>query len=382
MKHLALFMDGTWADPSSNTNVSQLRDLVAPANASGAPQETWYDPGVGTTWGERLRGGIFGFGLMDNVAEGYRWLVSRYQDGDRIYLFGWSRGAFTARSLAGVVARCGLLREAEDEDARRVVDRYRQGSAATPLYRLEWLSSEERERLPAEDRWLLDRSRRVDVHFIGVWDTVGALGVPFGNLPGISRRSQQFHNTNPSVIYTNMFHALAIDENRGPFDATLWTDFQEPGEGPPQLAEHQRLEQRWFVGSHSDVGRARGGTSLGRIPLAWIQQMADEAGLGFTDSVSATAEDRRGPVRDSYASFLKGTYRFLRLGRGRHWRAIGRPPRPTKRLKGLSYTLNETIDESVFDRWRDDPGYRPANLADWAKRSGNDPAGAQGTIDA
>ena len=382
MKRMALFFDGSWADPTSNTNVSQLKRLVADTGEDGAHQLPWYDAGVGTTWGERLRGGIFGFGLLKNVGEGYQWLAAQYRDGDQIYIFGYSRGAFAARSLAGVIARSGLLHDAAADNVERVIAHYRGGSHSAPLYKLEWLSDGEKARLPAEDRWLLEKSRRVDIQFIGVWDTVGALGVPFGSLPGISRRSQQFHNTNPSVIYKNMFQALGIDENRGPFDATLWTDFQEPGEGPPQLEPDQRLEQRWFVGSHSNIGGGGSDNPLARIPLAWIQHMAHSAGLSFTESLAALPGDHRGKVRDSYARFLKGTYRFLRVGRGRHWREIGRPPRPTTKLPGVSYTLNEAIDATVFDRWRDDPGYRPANLADWAKRSGNDPGGVRDTIDA
>ncbi len=382
MKRLAYFFDGTWADPTDSTNVSQLKKLVAPIGPNGTKQLAEYDPGVGSKWNERLRGGMFGFGLLDNVTDGYRWLASHYEEEDEVFIFGYSRGAFTARSLAGVIARCGLLHSVNDDGVERVIARYKKGKGATARYELEWLSDEEKARLPAEDRWLLEPSRAVDIQFIGVWDTVGALGVPFGNLPGISRRSQQFHNTNPSVTYKNMFQALAIDENRKPFDATLWTDFQEPGQAPPELKPDQRLEQRWFAGSHSNIGGGGSKNTLARIPLAWLQQMAAEAGLSFTKQVTPNPTDHRGDVRDSYRFFLKRTYPLLRIGRGRHWREVGRQPRPTTTRPGTSYTLNETIDASVFDRWRDTSNYRPRNLVDWGKTAGKDPGSVHGTMEA
>lgn len=372
MKRVALFLDGTWADPASATNVWQLHELAASAGEDGALQIVRHFHGVGAQRSERLRGGMFGFGLLRNVAAAYSWLVGQHEDGDEIFLFGYSRGAYTARSVAGVIARCGLLRAANGKHVDRVMQRYRIGDRAAPMYRLERLSQPKRAALRGEDAWLLAHSRRVNVRFIGVWDTVGALGVPFGNLPLISRRAQQFHNTNPSVIYENLYQALGIDENRRPYDATLWTDFQAAGQGPPEPSPHQRIEQRWFVGAHSNVGGGGSDNDLARIPLAWIAEKAQELGFRFEEPVVLSGSEHLADVRDSYRNFLKGLYPLLRLGRGRHWRQIGRPPRPTRSRPGLSYTLNETIDASVFERWRAVPGFRPPNLRDWATRTGHD----------
>lgn len=373
MKHLALFLDGTWADPSSATNVSILHDLVAPYDAQGNEQRPEYNPGVGTGWGEKLRGGMFGFGLMRNVTEAYTWLAENYADGDRIYLFGYSRGAFTARSVAGVIARCGLAREPDPETIERLSARYRRRDAVTPIVRLSWLSDDERRALPDEDRWVLQHSRRVDVHFIGVWDTVGSLGVPlpvFRWLPLIGKYAQRFHNTNPSTLYKNMFHALAVDENRGPFQAALWTQFSKVEAPDGLLKDDQTVEQRWFVGSHGNVGGGGSDNPLAMLPCAWMQQRAIDCGLAFTDQIRPDPGAASAEVGDSYHSFMKGFYRRFRP---RHWRAIDQPPRATSSMEGFSHTLRETIDESVLERWRKDPSYRPKNLDGWLNRTGREP---------
>ncbi|MCB0873025.1 MAG: DUF2235 domain-containing protein [Thermoleophilia bacterium] len=373
MKHLALFLDGTWADPAANTNVSTLHRLTAEVDAEGNEQRARYDAGVGTTWGERLRGGMFGFGLMQNVTEAYTWLVENYSDGDQIHLFGYSRGAFTARSVAGVIARCGLAREPDPATIDRLIARYRSPQAVTPIVRLGWMSTEERSGLPEEDRWVFDHSRRVDVHFIGVWDTVGSLGVPFPvlrRLPLIGKYAQQFHNTNPSTLYKNMFHALAINENRGPFSATLWTEFSTDGSPEGLVKKDQTIEQRWFIGSHGNVGGGGADNPLATVPCAWMQQRAIACGLTFTNEIVPDPRAATAPIGDSYRGFMKGLYRRFRP---RHWREIDRPARATTSMTGFSHTLNETIDESVFERWRTDPRYRPSNLADWFTRTGTTP---------
>ena len=134
MRRLAVFLDGTWNEPDDNTNVSRLRDLVAHDNA-GVEQRVEYQRGVGTRFGEWLRGGIGGKGLSHNVKAAYRWFVDDYDDGDEIFIFGFSRGAFTARSLAGVIARCGLLDRDADMTVNEVYDRYRDEDA-TPMHEI------------------------------------------------------------------------------------------------------------------------------------------------------------------------------------------------------------------------------------------------------
>ncbi|GLY15864.1 hypothetical protein Kisp01_28790 [Kineosporia sp. NBRC 101677] len=358
MKRLALFFDGTWNRPSARTNVSRMHAALAGSGPDGVEQRSVYVQGVGTRWGEWLRGGVLGFGTAGNIRQGYEWLVQNYDDGDEIFLFGFSRGAFTARSLAGMIARCGLTDRRAPISAEEVYRRYQQGPKG---------------HAPG--------ARAVDIHFLGVWDTVGALGVPWGRIRGLSRSTIRFHNTNPSVRYRNMFHALAIDENRQAYAPTLWTAFS-PKDVPLQLLrEDQTLEQRWFTGAHSDVGGNRDDPSLARIPLAWLWARAQECGLHLEGSAPLEAGDHLLPVEDSFGSFLLGFYRITRLGRPFH-RPIGRLPQATRKRPGWSHSLNETIDGSVFDRWRDDPDYRPANLVAWAARQGVDPATVQGATPA
>ncbi len=372
MKRLALFLDGTWNEPDDRTNVSRLRDLTLERDNE---QLVRYIEGVGNRWSERIRGGAFGKGLARNIREGYEWLAANYEDGDHIFLFGFSRGAYTARTLAGMIARCGLLRKGATMQVDEIFDRYRRGSEATPIHQIEW-KVRDGENLETADQRLWDQSRRVDIEFLGVWDTVGALGVPFGRIRGLSRSSFSFHNTYPSTLYKGMYHAVAIDEHRGAFDATLWTGFQEEGKEFKPLNDDQALEQRWFVGCHGDVG---GGSRLAEIPLAWIQAKAKHHGLEFTSAFDPAADTVLAEPGDSFASFAFGIYRWLKFNK-RHLREIGRDPRPTRSRPGRSHVINETIDASVFEKWHKDGSYRPENLDRWAGKQNANLADMSGDV--
>lgn len=350
MKRLAMYLDGTWNTARSRTNVTVLHELTAEHDLDGNEQKKHYDPGVGTRWGERVLGGWLGWGLDDNVIEAYDWLAERYTDGDLIYLFGFSRGAFTARSLAGMVARHGLPTQPAKR-GREVFELYRRTGHAK----------------------LAPGCRHVPIHFLGVWDTVGALGIPFGRIRGLSRSTTQFHNTYPSTYYLNACQALAVDEGRQAFVPTMWTEYH-PG-GPPFQPWAGNLEQRWFAGAHTDVGGRSPESRLARIPARWMQERAHDCGLVFTSDIVTTKEDVTAPIQDSFHDFLGGLYSVFHLGK-RFERVIGHPPRATtvRGTEGFSVSLNEVVDASVTDRWRDDPGYRPKNLLDWAARRGVDPA--------
>jgi uncharacterized protein (DUF2235 family) len=354
VKRLVVYFDGTWNVPRALTNVHRLCEITAKADEAGVPQVKRYYRGVGTRRLEWLRGGVLGFGTARNIRDAYAWLARTYEDGDQVFVLGFSRGAFSARSLAGMIARCGLLRP---DAATSVAEIYR--------------------RYAARDEVLAPDSRRIEIHFLGVWDTVGALGVPWGDVPGVSRSTTLFHDTSPSRWYRNMFHALAIDEHRGAYAPALWT----AGDGGFTLRPDQRLEQRWFAGSHTDVGGGRHEDAPARIPLAWLQERAAECGLAFTRRVTPGAGDHRLPLADSFATFLHGLYRILRRNR-RHYRPIGL--RVVRTPAGRTRPLNETIDASVFDRWREDAGYRrrSRNLSGWARARGIEPATVHGTVPA
>ncbi len=372
MRRLALFADGTWNDPSDRTNVWKLQQATV---NDGVKQVVKYIEGVGTKFFERFRGGALGKGLSRNVREAYEWLADEYEDGDQIFLFGFSRGAYTVRTLAGLIARCGLRHHDSKMTVEDIWDRYRKGKDATPIHEIGF-AVKRGDKLSADEQLLWDSSRRVDIEFIGVWDTVGALGVPFGRIRGLSRATYGFHNTFPSTLYKGMYHAVAIDEHRKAFDATLWTGFQAEGAPFEPLNDDQTLEQRWFVGDHGDVG---GSGSLATIPLAWIQQKAIDHGLDFARLITPDKGAVDKEHGDSFASFGLGLYRLVKLNI-RHRREIGRTPRRTRTRPGWSHVINESIDSSVFERWRSDKKYRPRNLSDWAAGYGKSPDSIEGTV--
>ncbi|MBP28909.1 DUF2235 domain-containing protein [Methylobacterium sp.] len=371
-KRVAMFLDGTWNTVSDNTNVWRLRALCADRSADGARQITYYTKGVGTTFGERVRGGMFGYGLDQAVIDAYEWLIGVYELGDEIFIFGFSRGAYTARSLAGFIAKCGLLKPGAPLGVGQLYDRYRKDEAERTIWQL---ADQQRNGtigpLSLEERWMLAYAMPVPIKMVGVWDTVGALGIPFGDIPGISRSGFKFLHTGLRVSQENAYHAVAIDEHRAAFAPTLWTKKIRDGVPANEMAalrSIESVEQRWFVGAHANVGGGCRSDLLAQIPLRWLMMKASGHGLIFRADVVPDPDVLQAPISDSYGEFMHGAYRrvskpFLRI--------IGEPPQPF--AGGHDEIVNETIDASVFARWRADRNYRPRNLQTWAKRYGVDP---------
>lgn len=370
-KNIALFLDGTWNEPTDNTNVWRAKLMLA-AEHNNKAQLAYYDTGVGTAWFERVRGGAFAKGLSANVSQAYQWLMENYEDGDDVFIFGFSRGAFTARSLAGMIARCGLLQPGAPLTIAKIFERYKSGKEVTPLHSLEHCQRKGKADFSRLERLLLTHSTRIPIKFIGVWDTVGTLGLPLGNIPGISSGTLKFHHTRPSIIYENFAQALAIDEHRKPYMPVMLFDYIPSHEDPAETIANEaelnaRVEQRWFSGAHSNIGGGYEDDLSAQLPLAWMMTKASEAGLSFRRSVDLSGDEHKEPVVDSYAQFMKGAWKFLTLGQ-RYHREIGRSP--ANKTGGKIATINEVIDKSVFDRWRANPQYRPKNLVDWAERTG------------
>lgn len=370
MKRLALFMDGTWNKAESNTNVWEMYRSVLPEDGRKVRQLRKHLDGVGDRWFNRLRGGALGYGLSAKVLEGYRWLAEHYDDGDEVYLFGFSRGAFTARSVGGLIKTCGLLRRGGAMTVAEVFRRYQAGKGLRSILDVERAAGD---RLDAADRRLLENSRRIRVEMIGVWDTVGSLGVPWTALPWIGRGNFFFHNTWPSELYRHMAHAVAIDEQRGPYKPTLWTRFVPDAEAASVPASQlPTVEQRWFTGAHCNVGGGYHGNALSDLPLHWMQRQAVARGLAC-QPVAVPPDAFRDEVKDSYREFMRGIYRMLPFT-ARTPRAIGAMPRKVE--GGWSIPIHETIDASVVRRFQADPSYRPRNLLDFAGARGIDLAQA------
>lgn len=339
-RNLLICFDGTWNTPDNNadiegskdTNVRLLFEACARTTPEGRAQLKWYDKGVGTRWYNKLSGGVFGVGLSKNIRQGYSWLVDNYSDGDEIYITGFSRGAYTARSLVGMLRNCGLVKHSVGNKRRRdeVI------SEAYQLYR----ARDDGADTPSAKMFRSRYSRAVDIRFVGVWDTVGALGIPVNSFDWFNRRFYEFHDTELSSIVRHAYHALATDEHRENYKATMW----DPREKPNQV-----MEQKWFPGAHSNVGGGYKSHALSNVALRWLLDKASACGLAFKSEAIPSVGRRNytGPATDSYEDFLGGLYRITR---DRYMRPVGATP------NGM-----EGVHESVLERYRADASYRPKN---------------------
>lgn len=253
-RRLVACCDGTWNTPDRQghtTNVVRLLRSVKACSDAGITQVTYYHPGVGTgDVLDRAIGGGTGVGLSENVRSAYAFFVDNYRDGDEIFLFGFSRGAYTARSVAGMMAHVGLLRKHHMENFDEVWDYYRQREDVRRAEEQAFLANFP-DRVPGE---------RLTIRCIGVWDTVGALGIPNSRF---CQKEYQFHDTTlgPGVEYA--FQALAIDEHRKPFAPAIWK-----AHPTPRVA--QQLEQVWFPGVHADIGGGYSEHVLSDASLFWM----------------------------------------------------------------------------------------------------------------
>lgn len=352
MKRLIVCCDGTWNRPdevkdgvAAPTNVAKIALAFADEDGSGHEQRLHYQTGVGTRRGERFVGGAFGVGLSRNILDCYRFLVDNYELEDKLYFFGFSRGAYTARSLAGLVRNSGILLPQERHRIREAYALYRRpiedkdsapGGIAAELFR---------------------RSHSYPdtyIDLVGVWDTVGALGIPV-DLPLLTKL-WAFHDPTLSRYVLNAYHALAIDERRRPFRPTLW-ERTAPTPG-------QTLEQVWFSGVHSDIGGGYSDTGLSEIALLWMAEKARGCGLVFKPDhlvVTDKAKDelRRPGVQltPNYAAKLhpsrKGIYL---LQRAYDRRLAGDKGRPAD---------GGALASSADERYEHDRNYRPPGLGEW-----------------
>jgi uncharacterized protein (DUF2235 family) len=338
-KRLALFLDGTWVAENDDTNVWRLRTLFAPKCADGREQRAYYSAGLGTKFGERIRGGMFGHGIDAAIASAYEWLIENYELGDDIFIFGFSRGAYTARSLSGFVSKCGLLQRGSPLGINQLYDRYRRQHART-IRELIAETDKDKVSFDFEEQWVMEFARPIEIKFIGVFDTVGALGVPFPILRRIKGPAYPFLNTGLRHTNEYAFHAMAIDEHRKAFRQTLWTDQGALGATRPT----DRTEQRWFIGAHANVGGGCFSDPLAQLPFAWLGRKAAALGLTFQTNFSTPTVAATSAISNSFAEFAWGLYRLFKLGIPYH-RKIDVPPK--EEGPGVK-TFNETIDSSVL----------------------------------
>ncbi|MDH5527951.1 MAG: DUF2235 domain-containing protein [Nitrospirota bacterium] len=350
MKNLVIFCDGTWnkADQAVDgvlcpTNVVRMGYRVANRNGD-VPQIVYYDQGVGTgNKLDKLVGGAVGEGLKENVFQAYRFLVSNYESGDQIFLIGFSRGAYTARSVAGMIRKCGILK-------REVVEKYLEAIA---LYRHRAIHPDDSTAVTFRIENAVDGSQPTPIQMVAVWDTVGALGVPDVWFGGFDAKKMNFFDVTLSGIVKHAYHAVAIDEERGKFEPTLWHGRPKPG---------QILEQVWFCGVHSDVGGGYKVHQLSDIALEWLIERAGRAGLAFDSKVMASHPYTSNPLGMLHKS-RTGMYRLMK----RYRRPIG------VMKEGGQVVLDPTqsLHPSVLERWDNDAGYRPPELRAYFLRKGD-----------
>ncbi|MGQ7248019.1 DUF2235 domain-containing protein [Halomonas sp. V046] len=333
-KTIVMSFDGTWnvpdmnlEDGDTNTNVYRLHDAVVASETPWGTIKRYYS-GVGTDGGHwYLVAGATGLGLSDILLRAYRDLIDLWEAGDRLFLFGFSRGAYTARSLSGLLETSGLLRR---EHRQRLDHAYR-------LYR----DRRQGPRSAAAERFAKRYSVVVPIHLLGVWDTVGSLGIPLNSFGAFNRRHFEFHDTRLSHRVRHACQALAVDEHRKAFAPTLWS---------PASPAAGSLEQAWFPGAHSNVGGGYPSRILSDVSLAWMMERAERHGLVLAADKRPVllATHRSADIVDSYREFLSHFYRLV-------------SPRRYLRPIGFTPFGNETLHPSVRQRRLILRDYRPIN---------------------
>jgi uncharacterized protein (DUF2235 family) len=304
-KRLIFCFDGTWnrLDAPNPTNVVLTAESVLPLGPDGIAQVIYYDEGVGTAKGESLSGGIFGAGIEQNLADAYRHLIFNHTPGDDIFVFGFSRGAFTARSFVGLIRNCGIVARCEASRVNEAIALYRsrvpddQPSRETARrFRAEFApdtcveAEEESWRAANVPAYVPGSAPLLTIAYLGVWDTVGALGVPKRYLFASRANSgTEFHDTALSAIVRSARHAVAIDESRLDFEPTLWTGFEDMNAAAGRKPEDADApyQQKWFPGVHGSVGGGGDFHGLSDQALDWIWDGARMAGLQLDNSPSS-----------------------------------------------------------------------------------------------
>ncbi len=351
-RNLVVCLDGTDNEFSvHNTNVVRVFQALDRVRAD---QLAYYDPGVGTIWEpgtlsrasqklQMILGLAFGLGVTRNVSEAYAFLMEHYRAGDRIHIFGFSRGALEARALAGLIHRCGLL-----EPQLRSLEPY-----AVRLFQTAG-------NFDVVASFKETFSRNIDVEFLGIWDTVTSMGSVWSPI--------HWPNTTRNPCVRRVAHAIAIDERRAFFRQNRWS----PTAG-------QAASEVWFAGVHSDVG---GGydPSEGRlwaIALRWMIEHATAAGLVFDAAALGTilaagqtgVPDHATPQHDSLTSGWKPLELVPKRHRERRadgsfgearWLVPARKSGFHGRPRRLS--PGEQVDRSAIARFVDCPTYRPPTL--------------------
>lgn len=321
MKRIILCADGTWNEAERKnqktgrpqpTNVLKVARAILPRSSTGVDQVVYYHEGVGTDAGlDKVTGGAFGSGMAKNVRALYRFLVYNFEPGDELYFFGFSRGAFTVRTLAGFMNKVGLLQKDDEYYTAEIYGLYQSSTPSdSPKWQHAFRNIEGTRPCPP-------------IKYIGVWDTVGALGAPGAIGQLFNRNKYKYHDIGLNLHIEHAFHALAIDERRKPFAPSLWI---KPN------GWSGTLEQAWFAGVHSNVGGSYSPDGLANEALHWMVEKAEDQGLEFDKPFLEHYQ----PV---FNSVLNDSMTIMYRIAGPHTRVIGEHA-----------AHNEAIHQSVIDR--------------------------------
>jgi uncharacterized protein (DUF2235 family) len=425
--NLVICCDGTSNEISENiSNVLKLYRCLRKTDKTHPRQLVFYDPGVGTmteptTW-QRWKANIkmvlglaTGYGLDDNVLSAYRFLVEHYKPGDNIYLFGFSRGAYTVRVLAGLIHKIGLLSPEQANLAGSGLIAYKQYSGTgrgNDVDDLTDAGSDEDGPLPKDKFDLaaqfarITSSRWPTIHFIGVWDTVASVIVPRADrLYWPSLEELAFTIRNPSV--KTFRQAIAIDERRCMFRLKEWAALQEFWSNrfvPDDKKEPQDILQVWFAGVHRDVGGGypEAKSAESKYPLIWMIEEARKAGLNFnprTVNQLAWGVQRRNSPFSYVPPGISGEAGELHNSMTAAWRLLEYFPKSAtykewpERKAFLGFYIPDCeprvipegahVHVSVVQRMEQDPTYRPVNLpTTFATVPMPVPPHAEGTVEA
>jgi uncharacterized protein (DUF2235 family) len=377
LKRIVILCDGTWnrSDSETPTNVVRFAQIMNGKDALGIVQVPIYIQGVGTGRGptkmsrklDSWLGGGLGWGLMANIEEAYRHLVFLWEPEDEIYILGFSRGAYTARSLTGFIRSTGIVDRDELHRIPEALERYRTlgdkrthpNSDDSHAFRSQ-LSPRVVTSLK-ETAWRdgqgLPKTPILQIKYLGVWDSVGALGVPT-HVPVLGRwtsKRYRFHDADLSSMVRSARHAVALDEQRKTFTPTRWNNVSELNEGRSK-EDGSPYQELFFAGDHGSVGGGGDVTALSSIGLEWMVKGAEAAGLEFNAKRMQDIrgeQDAMGPLRNTTTPSTGILNWFMH----RH---------PTDR-KGPSSI--EEVHPSALSRWQSEGKsssfrpYRPGSLA-------------------
>jgi uncharacterized protein (DUF2235 family) len=350
MKRIIICSDGTWDKPGNTdhgkvvrSNVQKIFQVIAKSDGD-IKQIKHYDDGVGATgyYLKRVINGVTGGGLDGNIIDAYKFIVWNYEEGDELYLFGFSRGAYTARSLAGLIRKCGILKNQDLCIIQEAYDFYRDRSDDSMPGKL------------LSENFIAKNSYpNPSIKFIGVWDTVGALGIPLSIFQLWNKEKYKFHDLALSSIIKHAYQAMAIDEERELFDVNLW----KRSENATINKVDQFVEQRWFAGVHCDVGGGYQEEQLSDLTLLWMIEKAKFAELAIDMSMAVTNKKFSVFLSPSPSGKQHNSRTPIYWLSGTIMRKIGQ-------LQGF----NECIDKSVFERMCLCDFYKPKNVEEGIER--------------